>query len=337
MALTRRQLLGFAGGLMLTLACGEQTTRRAGSRYEELFATTGRGRPVLVCMPSTAQTEEVFHSLSDEVGSDFRLVAVRIDHKDDAEAIAQGVARHDPAAVVLMNNPTVAAYRTFRTEHPNSRRLPAVVVMSSFLDDQELSAIGATGISYEVPLITVVTNLRKLMATPVERIGVVYRAPLEPFVQRELALAKREKIEVLQTPVSAAPNVSEIKRALRETKGQVDALWILNDDRVLTPELIADGWLPGLNERPWRPAIVGAASLVSEGQSFGTLAVLPDHTALGVQTSELLLELADNDWRVPDNDAQLPLSTTTTFDLKHSAERFQLRSGALAQVDRIIQ
>jgi hypothetical protein len=33
----------------------------------------------------------------------------------------------------------------------------------------------------------------------------------------------------------------------------------------------------------------------------------------------------------------LPLSTTTTFDLKHSAERFQLRSGALAQVDRIIQ
>jgi hypothetical protein len=120
-------------------------------------------------------------------------------------------------------------------------------------------------------------------------------------------------------------------------KGKADALWILNDDRLLTPALIADGWLPGLNERPWRPAIVGAASLVSDTQSFGTLAVLPDHTALGVQTADLLFSLADNEWRLPDSDAQLPLSTTTTFDLKHASERFQIRSGALAQVDRIIQ
>jgi hypothetical protein len=335
--LTRRGLLLFVPALAVTAACGGQTTRASRSQYEELFATTGRGQTVLVCMPDTPQTGEVFHSLSDEVGSEFRLIAVRVDDKDSTAAIAEGVLRHRPLGVVLMNNPTVAAYRAFLARHPDAKRLPAIVVMSSFLDGSDLSSIGATGISYEVPLITVVTNLRKLMATPVERIGVVYRAPLEPFVRRELQLAEREQIQVVQRAVTAAPNVSEIKYALRDAKRDVDALWILNDDRLLTPEFITHGWLPGLNERPWRPAIVGAASLVSKGQSFGTLAVLPDHTALGAQTAELLLELADNDWQIGLGDAQLPLSTTTTFDLKHAAERFQLRSGALAQVDKIIQ
>jgi hypothetical protein len=321
----------------LATACGGQSTQTAQAHYEELLSTPAKGKTVLVCMPDTPQTEEVLHSLSDEVRSEYHLVAVKVNSKNDANVINMAVERHHPIGLVLMNNPTVAAFRTFRAEHPEAQRLPAVVVMSSFLDAGELLSMGATGISYEVPLITVVTNLRKLMETPVERIGVVYRAPLEPFVQREVRLAGREKIQVILNPVSAQPNVSEIKSAIRDMKGKADALWILNDDRLLTPALIADGWLPGLNERPWRPAIVGAASLVSDTQSFGTLAVLPDHTALGVQTADLLFSLADNEWRLPDSDAQLPLSTTTTFDLKHASERFQIRSGALAQVDRIIQ
>jgi hypothetical protein len=138
--------------------------------------------------------------------------------------------------------------------------------------------------------------------------------------------------------VSRYPNSSEIKRALRRLKQQVDAIWVLNDDRLLSPRLIADGWLPGLNERPWRSTIVGAASLVSPGSSFGTFAVLPDHTALGAQAASLMFDIADNDWTVPSaDDTQLPLSTTTTVDLPQVLERFTLREGALTQVDRILE
>jgi hypothetical protein len=209
--------------------------------------------------------------------------------------------------------------------------------MTSFLEGGSLQAIGATGISYEVPLITVVTNLRKLLAVSLDRIGVVFREPLAGFVAQQVELAQREKIHVIEARLPADPNASHIKAALREVKQQVDAVWILNDDKLLTPRLIADGWLPGLNERPWRPTIVGAASLVSSSQSFGTLAVLPDHTALGVQTANLVFDIADNDWMIPNTYSQLPLSTTTTVDLRQAKERFTLRADALAQVDRIIE
>ena len=33
---------------------------------------------------------------------------------------------------------------------------------------------------------------------------------------------------------------------------------MLNDDRLLTPRLLEDGWLHGLNEPPFVPTIVGA-------------------------------------------------------------------------------
>jgi hypothetical protein len=198
--------------------------------------------------------------------------------------------------------------------------------------------MNATGIAYEVPLITVVTNLRRIVATPVDRVGVVYRSPLSGFVRRQQALARREQIRVIEQAVCAEPNASELKRALRLAKLQSDAIWLLNDDRLLGPSMIADGWLPGLNERPWRPVIVGAASLVSASKHFGTFAVLPDHTALGVQAANLIFEIKDRGWKLPSTeDTQLPLSTTTTVDLFQAKERFALRDDAFAQVDRIIE
>jgi hypothetical protein len=337
MALTRRQVLVGIGALM-TSACGASHSGFGQQSYREL-QTLGRGeRTIIVLMPETPQTREVWRGLSDELSRDFRLVAVRVEGRGGAGVIANAIRLHKPSALVLMNNPTVVAYRDYLHALGGKPQLPAVVVMTSFLDDKQLAPLGATGIAYEVPLITVVTNLRKLVASPIERVGVVHRASLDGFVDRELDLARRERVSVVRHAVGPDANLSEIKYALRRIKQEVDAVWILNDDRLLTPGLIAGGWLPGLNERPWRPTIVGAASLVSAAQAFGTFAVLPDHTALGVQTAELMLDIADDGWTVPKGtQAQLPLSTTTTVDLRQVVERFKLRPEALSHVDRIVE
>ena len=292
---------------------------------------------VLVLMPDTKQTREVWTGLKDELEGQFSIFAVRVDGDHRADRLAAAMAAHPPACVVLMNNPTVSAYASYQATHPD-RHPPAIVVMTSFLDRRPAAITNATGISYEVPLITVVTNLRRLMSSPVDRVGVISRAPLRSFVKRQAALARREQISVVEQPVSLEPNAAELRFALREIKQRCDALWVLNDDRLLSEQLIAEGWLPGLNERPYKPAIVGAASLVSAVQSFGTFAVLPDHTALGTQTANRVFDLADADFRLTERDeVDLPLSTTVTVDLAQVRERFSLRRDALEQVDHIVK
>lgn len=341
MALTRREFLYALPAGASLVACA--TTARDASRgtpYRERVGgnLASKEGTVLVCMPDTSQTRQVWTGLSDDLGKHYRLVALHADAAESGAAIAEGMRRHQPSGIVLMNNPTVAAYRALQKSSPKTVFPPAVIVMTSFLDGHSQHLLAATGISYEVPLITVVTNLRKLIVSPIERVGVVLRPALSGFVQRQAALARREQITVFEEQVDSRPNASDLKRALRKLKQHVDALWILNDDRMLTPQLITEGWIPGLNERPWSPAIVGAASLVSPGQSFGTFAVLPDHTALGSQAANLLFDIADNGWILPEDAViQPPLSTTTTVDLVQAKERFELRADALQKVDRVLE
>jgi ABC-type uncharacterized transport system substrate-binding protein len=289
-------------------------------------------------MPDTSQTKDVWTGLSDELANDFKLIAIRIDSASEASVIAEAIQRYRPAGLVLMNNPTVAAYREYQRQGGPRAFPPAVVVMTSFLEHRSAELVQTTGISYEVPLITAMTNLRRLLALPAERVGVVVRVSLRRFVKRQIALASRERIIVDEEVVSHNPNASEVKRAIRRLKQRVNVIWILNDNHLLSPSLIADAWLPGLDERPWLPTIVGAASLVSAKKSFGTFAVLPDHTALGAQAGSMMLDIASNGWRVTEDvEVQLPLSTTTTIDLVQTKERFVLQPGALDQVDRILE
>lgn len=343
MALTRRELLfalPLCAGMVWSCTTRSAGVAKPGGLVEVLKTqpTNPTARTILVCMPETAQTKEVWKGLNDELSNDYRLVAIRVESSLDARVIGDGIRRYQPSGLILMNNPTVAAYRDYQANTPVLDFPPAVIVMSSFIERHTDQLISATGVSYEVPLITVMTNLRRLIALKSERVGVVVRAPLREFVKRQVQLALREQVHVHLEHVSADPNPSEIKRAIRNLKQQADVLWILNDDRLLTPKLISEGWLPGLDERPWIPSIVGAGSLVSPTQSFGTFAVLPDHTALGSQAANMLLDIADNDWKLSQGSpVQLPLSTQTTVDLRQVKERFSMQSDALQQIDRILE
>ncbi len=324
----------------VALACSPSSVQNnETTAYSEIASVTakfGSAPTVVVFMPRTTQALEVWTGLRDELSKDFRIVAVEVRGRDLA-ALAEGLRRHRPSAIVLMNNPTLAAYREFQRRSAKQRFPPALVVMTSFFVEQP-RATSTTGISYEVPLITVVTNLRRLMADPIRRIGIVTRSTLRDFVEKQVALAAREHILAVTEEVSVQPNAAEVKRALRRLKEHCDAVWVLNDDQLLTPRLITDGWLPGMNERPWVPAIVGAASLVVPATGFGTFAVLPDHTALGTQAANMILELADNEWVLPaDMDVELPLSTVSTIDLVQARERFVLRPEALHMVDRVLR
>jgi hypothetical protein len=342
MALTRRELLTVPLCVGLLSACAHTVINgNVGHELRELASvgTARRGAPViLVFMPDTPQTRDVWSGLRDELGKDYRLIAVQVDAASDAPTLEAALQRYAPSGLVLMNNPTVSAYKALQRKHRETRFPPAIVVMSSFLELQATELRETTGVSYEVPLITAMTNLRRLMVLPHERVGVVSRVALRGFIQRQIDLCAREKIRVTFEEVAQHPNPSELKRAIRRLKQDVDVLWILNDDTLLTPSLISEGWIPGLDERPWLPSIVGAASLVSARSNLGTFAVLPDHAALGAQAASMLLDIADNHWRVDGGPTiQQPLSTTTTIDLVQTRERFALQRGALSLVDRILE
>ena len=222
-----------------------------------------------------------------------------------------------------MNNPTVAAYRALSGPvGATDSSLPAVVVMTSFFDSSFFEGspariASATGISYEVPLITAVTNLRKVMAAPIERIGVVLRPAQRGYVQRQSVLAAREQITVVEQEVSAEPERLRGQVALRKLKRRIDS--------AVGPQRRSPADAPPhrrrVAPRPQRAALqpdhrwsrrAGLAPAVVRDvrrapRPHGAGAVQADGSLFDLARQLLILP--------PDAQVQQPLSTTTTLDL----------------------
>jgi hypothetical protein len=295
---------------------------------------------VFIGMPASAPFQATRRALISELGRAFDAATFIVTPRTTSAELAAALEAAAPACVVLMNNATVQLYRDYQRARPGARFPPAVVVMTSFLEDVRRELVRATGISYEIPGVTALVNLRTVIQAPVSRVGVVHGRQLAGYIDRQRALAAKEHITLLSAEVNGdQPSLSEIRNALGSLRRehQIDALWVLNDNRLLKgAQFLAEAWMPGL-EALNVPVVVGAAPLVNSRTPFGTFAVLPDHAALGVQAANLILSLADDGWRIAQHPIELPLSTITVLDVAQARERFGLRAGALDRIDRLIE
>ncbi|MEO1335311.1 MAG: hypothetical protein AAFV29_06690, partial [Myxococcota bacterium] len=145
-----------------------------------------------------------------------------------------------------------------------------------------------------------------------------------------------EQFEVVGVQV-VGTGPTEIQRGLSELNAaNVDAIWVLNDNPLLDNRTVRQGWIPEL-ARDWAPVVVNVSSLVSADFNFGTFAVVPDHRDLGLQTANLLLDLASRDWRVDERRVELPVSVQTILAVNVAKRRLRLNKGELARVTRLVR
>ena len=113
MTLTRREWLATLPlGAMGVVGCAGASQAPSRAKWVNLFEGSGHGPKgtIIVFMPETSQTKEVWTGLVDELQRDFKLLAIRVETAADFATIAQAIQQHHPVALVLINNPTVAAY-----------------------------------------------------------------------------------------------------------------------------------------------------------------------------------------------------------------------------------
>ena len=217
----------------------------------EMHAQRSGAPCILVCMPETRQTAEVWRGLSDELGSDFELVALRTEGAQSSATIARGIQRYRPAG-----------HRAH--EQPDGGRLPtlagelAAARVSTCGDRDELVPGGypaASAGSDRHQLRGSADHGRYQFAQADRHAHRSHRRhsstgasaasssdkPLWPTVSRPWWCAKQ---------VSQNPNASEIKRALRRVKQRCDAIWVLNDDRLLSPRLTGRRLAAGRERAP---------------------------------------------------------------------------------------
>jgi hypothetical protein len=297
---------------------------------------------VLIVMPDSESFRSVRRTLVNEVKNDLDISTQILSARSNPTDFSSQIERSGAQCVVLMDNPTVKLYRAYQKSRRAAGKpvVPAVIVMASFLEDLRAELNNASGVAYEVPGVTALVQLRSVVQKPIRRVGVVYRPAFGPFVERQEALAAKEQIKLVPIRVPVDASANDIRDALKGLRlvGELDALWVLNDNA-----LLRDG---NFLEQAWReeitalnvPVIVGVPTLVSAEARFGTFAVLPDLDALGIQAANVLLDVADSGWHASGHPVELPISTLTVINMRQArALKFLLRDGALRRVDRVIE
>ncbi len=294
---------------------------------------------VLILTPLETETHELWSALSLELHDDFNIKTLAIHERTSLDDLSGALHAEIPACIVVVDNKTLQLYRNLQARQPDRDFPPAVVVMTSFLERAIGDLRSSVGIAYEVPLVSSVMALREVAERKVERVGVVYRQAFSEMVEAQAKLAAVEKVELVRIQLPEAPTAEQVEDALDElvVTRKVDAMWALNDNRLLSPEILASSWLPVLHFQP-TPVLVGVSALVHPDVHFGTLAVYPNHARLGVQAADLVFELYENDWQLIEGKlVELPLSVTTEVDVAQVDDFFGLKPDALAKVDKAVR
>jgi putative ABC transport system substrate-binding protein len=294
---------------------------------------------LLVAMPNSPTFVEVRRSLVSEVQKSFNIHTLAVAPETTAADLASAIRTVGPVCVVLMNNATMNLYREYQTANPTVAMPPAVLLMASFLEEVQSRLRRTTGIAYEVPGVTAFVQLRSVINAPINRVGVIYRPPFRKFVERQKFLAAKESVELVALSVPNDVTADGLREALHSLtkKSKVDALWMLNDNALVRDEeYVDDAWRTALNDAKL-PLIVGVPNLVEPSAPLGTLAVVPDYEALGLQAANLLFDLSEDDWRVETHPVELPLSVKTVVDVRLVRANFGLRPDALKHIDKALE
>ena len=294
---------------------------------------------VLVLMPNAKGAHSALLGLEEETGGDLEIVKEFVTKETSVSDIKAAFEKVKPSAVVLMNNPTVVKYRQYQQSLGEGASFPpAVMMMASFLSQTSEGVKNATGISYEINGVTCFVNLRQVIDQPVKRVGVLYHPRFEKFIGEQRKLAALEEIDLIPVRVKQKKLAKSVKKGLSRLlkEEEVDALWVLNDNALLSKDVIVKSWLPALR-RVEKPVVVSVSSLVSTKFRFGSFAVLPDHTAMGVQAANLLFELQDSDWEVGDRGIEEPLAVEKVILLPFAKKYLNLKEKALSLIDRAIE
>jgi hypothetical protein len=335
LALTRAIHTRLALGLALALSAGCASAPSTPTPAVSFHNPSVRPNvpAITVLAPADAQLVPVVQQLRHELEEDYDVLVTALDaERDTVETVAQIVAHDQPKAVVLLNNSTARIYRKWA----RSTASPPVslILMASFAEELQPTIPNSVGIAYEVPAVTSFVGLRAL-GKAVNRVGVIYRKALAHYVGAQEGLAKVESISFVAEELPEQFEARDLKAALvRMKRAGVDALWLPNDNGLLTRLLVAKVWLPYL-ERLQLPVIVGVPSLVRADYAFGVYGAIPDPEALAIQAADLIIDLSQNGWSSEGQSVRLPLSAKTYVSAPLS-RRFGVLGQRLQNVDVVV-
>jgi ABC-type uncharacterized transport system substrate-binding protein len=262
----------------------------------------------LVIRGKTVIFEEVLKGISDDIEGEISLIELVINDNSSVDDINKMFTQYNPRLVILMGNKAVNLYSDFQENNNKIKFPPAIAMAALFIDEFTKKITNFTAIRYEIPVVTSAVTMRSVLSKPVKKIGVIYRSWMKDTIEENKRYCRAEGIELvgIELPNKILNVSSTVKSALKTLSKKVDAIWIVNDNGLLTRNALTKAWLP-LRKHSKLPAIVGIKQFITR-IPLGSFAVIPDNYGLGAQAAGVIFDIIENNWILENTKILQPVS-----------------------------
>jgi ABC-type uncharacterized transport system substrate-binding protein len=262
----------------------------------------------LVIRGKTAIFDEILKGITDDIEGEVSLIEIEIDNNSSSHDINKMIKQYNPRLIILMGNKAVNLYSDFQQNNSKMKFPPAIVMAALFIDQFASKLKNFTAIRYEIPAVTSAVTMRNVLSKPVKKIGVIYRSWMKNLIEENRRYCRAEGIELvgIELPNKMSNVSTKVKTALKALNKKVDAIWILNDNSLLTTDALTQAWLP-LRKSSKLPAIVGIKQFITK-IPLGSFAIVPDNYGLGAQAAGIIFEIIENDWTLENTKILQPVS-----------------------------
>lgn len=192
------------------------------------------------------------------------------------------------------------------------RGVPVVFAMVRNPRKSGLEGDNIAGISLDVPIEAQLAMYKSLLPT-LRVIGVIYDPEKTGVLVKEASeVAEKFGLRFLATPVASQ---TEVPAALRSLLGKVDALWMLPDDTVITPESLTFFLLTAFKHN--LPVLTISDAFVEAG---ALAALSADYTDMGRQACQLSREIESGQRRPAQAGIVPPAKVNVAINLQTASQ-----------------
>lgn len=292
---------------------------------------------VVVIRGKTAIFNEVLGGIKDDIDDEVSIIDLPIDSHSSVKDINKLFDKHHPRLVILIGNKAVNLYAKFQS-HSDKTTFPPAIALAALYIDQFIDKLhNTTAIRYEIPAVTSIVAIRTILGQQVKKVGVIYRAWMRDIINENRAYCLAEGVEIVGIELPNKMNNANqaIKNALQQLNQQVDVLWIVNDNSLLTEETLVKAWLPA-SKTSKLPSFVGVKQFITK-IPLGSFAIVPDNYGLGAQAADILFDIMENNWQLESHKILQPISVKkyiNTTRLKNKGISYQ--NALLTQMEEVM-
>ncbi|MGB7568631.1 MAG: hypothetical protein WBM07_12285 [Chitinivibrionales bacterium] len=297
-------------------------------------------------IPDEKKFQAVLEEIRDQTGPGYHINVIDVNKKMTVNAIAGQCKSLHVAGLILMDYKAINTALALQQYDSAFKAMPKFVFMTLLADLTARGLSNTAGITFEVPLYTLVTNFRIISQKDFSRIGIFYRSSFARSVEESKKLLEREQIRISAVCVDCdqgkKPSIENTLRIMNDSLDKlvsdekVEAFIIPADNIIVNSKSLAEFWNRKIKGK--RIPVIATIDLLAS-EKFGTavFAADPDLMQLGAQAANLIVEHFENNMPMEKIGFEPTISIKSTLNEHVAGEiSWKLKNEKLGRITTII-